>query len=156
MTVPSLLWQLSKLIIHFFLKATECTMREACVVKMLKITTKPWAKKCPVCLKLLKWRCKRVEHLDWGVPLLGAAGLLHSVMRLWWEKLLFRHHNTSIFSFFQFGSFFGRAFVSPPDLNRDRIFLSRLSKRGQAGLESNDKSTWNYTNSSSSDYPYSR
>lgn len=44
--------------------------------------------------------------LDGRVPLLRADRFVHGVVRPCWFKLLFGHHNTSVFSFFQFGSFF--------------------------------------------------
>lgn len=56
--------------------------------------------------------------LDGRVPLLGAGRCVHVVVRLIkLLKLLFGHHNTSVFSFFQFGSFFSGAFVTPSDLH---------------------------------------
>lgn len=45
--------------------------------------------------------------LDGSVPLLGTHRLVHVVVKLWRRiVLLCRHHNSSVFRFFQFGSFF--------------------------------------------------
>lgn len=67
-----------------------------------------------------------MEHLDGRVPLLGADGFVRGVVRSWWLEFLCRHYNSSIFSFFQFGSFFSRAFISPSDLNRYTSYLFRV------------------------------
>lgn len=44
--------------------------------------------------------------LDRRVPLLGPDRFVHGVVRSWWNEFLFRHYDSGIFSFFQFGSFF--------------------------------------------------
>lgn len=44
--------------------------------------------------------------LDGRVPLLGGDRFVHVVVRPWRLKLLRGHHNSSVFSFFQFGSLF--------------------------------------------------
>lgn len=62
--------------------------------------------------------------LNGRIPLLWADRFVHIVVRPRWGqiKLLCRHHNSSVFSFFQFGTFFSGAFISPTDLSRNRSF----------------------------------
>lgn len=81
--------------------------------------------------------CCPEYHLDGGVPLLGARGFVHGVVKPWWDVFLRGHHNSSVFSFFQFGSFFGRAFISPPDLDRVGRIQDRQTHSVKAEIESN-------------------
>lgn len=74
-------------------------------------------------------------HLDGGVPLLGAHRLVHGVVKPWRNVLLRGHHNSSVFSFLQFGSFFGRAFISPPDLHREGRIQDRQMRSVKAEIE---------------------